>query len=60
MDEKELKHMKELTIVDRTPEGAPKIIYSKSKMPMMTMRENLISMEKVPIEDDSGRTLFPD
>ena len=56
MDEKELKHMKELTIVERNAENSPSIIYSRSKMPMMSERENLISMVKIPLND--GRTLF--
>lgn len=42
--------------MERNSENAPHIIYSKSKMPMMTMRENLISMDKIPLDD--GRTLF--
>ena len=56
MDDKEMKHIRELTVVERTSDGMPSIIYSKSKMPMMTMRENLISMEKMDIDD--GRVLF--
>ena len=56
MDDKEKQGLKELTIVERNAEGYPHIIYSRSKMPMMTERENLISMEKVPLDD--GRTLF--
>lgn len=56
MDAKEMKHIKELRIVERHENGSPKLMYSRSKMPMMTERENLVSQYMRDLGD--GRTLI--
>ena len=41
-----MKHVKEFKIVERHEDGSPAIMYSRSKMPMMTDRENLIRCDR--------------
>ena len=55
MDPKEMKHIKEFRVVERLDDGTPALMYSRSKMPMMTERENLVYIEKKVLDD--GRTL---
>lgn len=50
-----MKHIKEFRVVERLDDGTPKLMYSRSKMPMMTERENLVEIEKQELAD--GRTL---
>jgi hypothetical protein len=38
-----MKYIKEMKIVERHEDGSPSLMYSVSKMPMMSERENLIS-----------------
>jgi hypothetical protein len=56
MDKSEMKYLKELKILERHEDGSPSLLYSVSKMPMMTERENLVSQYKKELGD--GRTLF--
>ena len=55
MDDKEMKHIKEFRVVEKLPDGTPALMYSRSKMPMMTERENLVAIVKSELDD--GRTL---
>lgn len=55
MDDKEMKHIKELKVVERHADNTPALMYSRSKMPMMTERENLVYIDKKELDD--GRTL---
>merc|ERR1712071_530505 len=55
MDDKEMKHIKEFKVVTKLEDGTPEIMYSRSKMPMMTERENLVKITKRVLDD--GRTL---
>ena len=50
-----MKHIKEFRVVERLEDGTPALMYSRSKMPMMTERENLVYIEKKVLDD--GRTL---
>ena len=51
MNKDEAKHIKEMKIVEKHPDGRPKIMYSRSKMPMMTDRENLLSLDFKDIDE---------
>ena len=51
-----MAHVKEIRIVEKHDDGTPKLMYSRSKMPMMTERENLVEQYKKDLGD--GRTLF--
>jgi hypothetical protein len=55
MNPEEMKHIKELRVVEKQPDGYPALMYSRSKMPMMSERENLCSLHKRKLDD--GRTL---
>ena len=50
-----MKHIKEFKVVEKLPDGTPALMYSRSKMPMMTERENLVEIVKKELDD--GRTL---
>lgn len=47
MTEAQKKTLKEFIVIERDAQGGfPTIMYSRTKMPMMTDRDNLIKMSK--------------
>ena len=47
----EAKHVKEFKILERREDGAPKVMYSRSKMPFMSEREALMETSERKITD---------
>ena len=46
MTEAQKKQIKEFVVIERDKDGFPTVMYSRTKMPMMTDRDNLIRMSK--------------
>ena len=46
MTEAQKKTLKEFVVIERDANGFPTIMYSRTKMPLMTDRDNLIKMSK--------------
>jgi hypothetical protein len=46
MTEAQIKALKEFVVIERDANGFPTVMYSRTKMPLMTDRDNLIKMSK--------------
>ena len=46
MTEAQKKTIKEFVVIERDTNGFPTVMYSRTKMPLMTDRDNLIKMSK--------------
>ena len=46
MTEAQKKTIKEFVVIERDGNGFPTVMYSRTKMPLMTDRDNLIKMSK--------------
>lgn len=45
------KDVKEFKVIERHPDGRPKIYYTLSKLPFMSDRENLIEAQMIHVND---------
>jgi|LauGreSBDMM110SN_4_FD.fasta_scaffold1054801_1 hypothetical protein len=46
MTEAQIKALKEFVVIERDANGFPTVMYSRTKIPLMSDRDNLIKMSK--------------
>jgi hypothetical protein len=46
MTEAQIKALKEFVVIERDANGFPTVMYSRTKIPLMTDRDNLIKLSK--------------
>lgn len=53
-----MQGVQKFDVLSRSPEGYPETVYSLQKIPMMTLRENLMKVTSRKIDDGTNSELY--